>query len=136
MQSALDSASYISCAAGSAEARSSPTAFWFRTTATRTPASGWRCCTAPTTGFKVAEYDLKVRGPGDFLGKRQHGLPQLKIADLGSSMEMMEQVQQAAELLLEPNRCSEAERNLLDEAIRRTLQTVGDSPKLIVTFPF
>ena len=43
--------------------------------------------------------------PGDFLGKRQHGLPQLKIADLGSSMEMMEQVQQAAELLLEPNRC-------------------------------
>ena len=35
-----------------------------------------------TDGFKIAEADLKQRGTGDFFGKRQHGLPELKIADL------------------------------------------------------
>ena len=33
-------------------------------------------------GFKIADEDLKLRGPGDFLGNRQHGLPDLRIADL------------------------------------------------------
>ncbi len=39
-----------------------------------------------TDGFKIAEADLNLRGPGDFLGKRQHGLPDLKIASLQSDM--------------------------------------------------
>ena len=33
-------------------------------------------------GFKIADYDLELRGPGDFLGNRQHGIPQLRIADI------------------------------------------------------
>lgn len=40
-------------------------------------------------GFKISEADLKLRGPGDFFGQRQHGLPPLKIADIASDMEMM-----------------------------------------------
>lgn len=40
-------------------------------------------------GFKIADEDLKLRGPGDFMGHRQHGLPELKIADLNNDMELL-----------------------------------------------
>lgn len=49
-----------------------------------------------TDGFKIAEEDLKLRGPGDFFGNRQHGLPQLHIADLAGDMRLLSQAQQAA----------------------------------------
>jgi ATP-dependent DNA helicase RecG len=41
-----------------------------------------RAITATTDGFKIAEADLKLRGPGDFFGTRQSGLPEFRIADL------------------------------------------------------
>ena len=40
-------------------------------------------------GFKISEEDLKMRGPGDFFGSAQHGLPLLKIADIACNMELM-----------------------------------------------
>lgn len=40
-------------------------------------------------GFKIADEDLKLRGPGDFLGSRQHGLPDMKIADLFADREVL-----------------------------------------------
>jgi len=55
-----------------------------------------RALRATNDGFKIAEEDLRLRGPGDFFGKRQHGLPQLKVADFASDMELLEEAQQAA----------------------------------------
>ncbi len=52
-----------------------------------------------TDGFKVADEDLRLRGPGDFLGKRQHGLPLLKIADLSEDMELFRLAGNAAKEL-------------------------------------
>ena len=54
-------------------------------------------------GFKIAEEDLKMRGPGDFFGSRQHGLPQLLVADLLGDMPMLRRTQDAAERLLAEN---------------------------------
>ncbi len=52
-------------------------------------------------GFVIAQEDLRLRGPGDFFGQRQHGLPALKAADLTCDMELLRQAQQAAEELLD-----------------------------------
>jgi ATP-dependent DNA helicase RecG len=51
---------------------------------------------ATTDGFRIADEDLKLRGPGDFFGNRQHGLPQLKIADFLSDMTLLREAQDAA----------------------------------------
>jgi ATP-dependent DNA helicase RecG len=51
-------------------------------------------------GFKISEEDLKLRGPGDFLGSRQHGLPALKIADVYADINILHETQQCAKLIL------------------------------------
>jgi ATP-dependent DNA helicase RecG len=51
-------------------------------------------------GFRIAEEDLKLRGPGDFFGNRQHGLPELQIADLASSLDVLKWAQEEASDLL------------------------------------
>lgn len=53
-----------------------------------------------TDGFKISEEDLKMRGPGDFFGNAQHGLPPLKIADAFCSMELSAMTRECAENLL------------------------------------
>lgn len=51
-------------------------------------------------GYKIAEEDLKLRGPGDFFGKRQSGLPEMKLAVLPDSLDVLTEAQNdAAELL-------------------------------------
>lgn len=46
-------------------------------------------------GFYISEQDLKLRGPGDFFGTRQHGLPEMKIANLFEDMDILAEVQSA-----------------------------------------
>ena len=49
-----------------------------------------------TDGFKIAEEDLKLRGPGDFFGSRQSGLPAFRVADLSFDLDTLKQAQQAS----------------------------------------
>jgi ATP-dependent DNA helicase RecG len=68
--------------------------------------------TKTSDGFVISAEDLKLRGPGDFFGDRQHGLPKLKIADLADDAEILKEASDAAielidrdpELLLPENR--------------------------------
>lgn len=52
-------------------------------------------------GFKIADADLKLRGPGDFFGKRQHGLPALRLADILRDSALLTTVQREAAALLQ-----------------------------------
>lgn len=56
-------------------------------------------CTS-NDGFYISEQDLRLRGPGDFFGTRQHGLPDLKIANLFQDMELLKSAQEAAAEIL------------------------------------
>jgi ATP-dependent DNA helicase RecG len=55
---------------------------------------------ASNDGFHISEEDLKLRGPGDFFGARQHGLPQLKVADLAGDTRVTQEAQEAARHIL------------------------------------
>ena len=57
--------------------------------------------TESSDGFRIAEEDLKLRGPGDFFGSRQHGLPALKAADLSCDMPLLAEARDAAQALLQ-----------------------------------
>ena len=80
---------------------------------------------ATNDGFQIADEDLKLRGPGDFFGNRQHGLPQLKVADLLSDMPLLQRAQSRAALLLDadPNlECHPA----LWQAVEHLFAQVGE----------
>ena len=52
-------------------------------------------------GFEVARADLAQRGPGDFFGRRQHGLPALHVADLAADLALMQDAREEAEAILQ-----------------------------------
>ena len=52
-------------------------------------------------GFKIAEEDLRMRGPGELLGTRQHGLTELRLADLARDGRLVEKAYQMAQKVLE-----------------------------------
>ncbi|HEY3564796.1 MAG TPA: ATP-dependent DNA helicase RecG, partial [Casimicrobiaceae bacterium] len=64
-----------------------------------------------TDGFEIARQDLLIRGPGEFLGARQSGVPMLRFADIERDVELIEQARDAADALLR-NDPAAAERHL------------------------
>ncbi|MBQ4155046.1 MAG: ATP-dependent DNA helicase RecG [Clostridia bacterium] len=78
----------------------------------KTTAERLKIITSTNDGFKIAEADLKLRGPGNFLGKEQHGLPRLKIADLLSDGEILNMASSAANDLLSKDKFLSDPRHL------------------------
>ena len=76
--------------------------------------------TQTNDGFQIAEEDLKLRGPGDFFGERQHGLPALRVADLETDTRVLKEAQDAAAEVLaaDPDLARPEHRPLL-EKVRR-----------------
>ncbi|MCR4434230.1 MAG: ATP-dependent DNA helicase RecG [Clostridiales bacterium] len=62
-------------------------------------------------GFLIAEKDLELRGPGEFFGTRQHGLPDLKIANLYKDLDILKMAQEAALELIKNDRFLKKEEN-------------------------
>ena len=79
-------------------------------------------------GFKLAEIDLQLRGAGEVLGTRQHGLPEFQVARLPEDVELLERARERArELLAADPRLEEPEHALLREATDRPLR-LGPRP--------
>ena len=79
-----------------------------------------------TDGFAVAQYDLETRGPGDFFGSRQHGLPTLQIADLMNDTRTLHAAQAEAAALLAADPLLEApEHSLLAAQVEQMFTKAG-----------
>ena len=70
--------------------------------------------------WNTSEEDLKLRGPGDFFGNRQHGLPALKIADLATDSNMLSVVAENAERIIseDPELMNPENQGLRSEVMR------------------
>ena len=73
-------------------------------------------------GFKISEFDLKLRGPGEFLGVRQHGLPEFKVADIVNDVEIMAVAREDAEYIIKNAEQYEFLLNKVKEIYRERLK--------------
>ena len=73
-------------------------------------------------GFEIAEKDLEIRGPGDFMGTRQSGMPILRVANLLRDMKILESARKEAFRLIDQDpQLSLPEHEKLRQAMRDTL---------------
>ncbi|MDK2563136.1 ATP-dependent DNA helicase RecG [Romboutsia sedimentorum] len=69
-------------------------------------------------GFKISEKDLEIRGPGEFFGTRQHGLPELKVANIFKHMKILKLAQQEARYIVcEDHKLQNLENKILKKEI-------------------
>jgi ATP-dependent DNA helicase RecG len=80
-----------------------------------------------TSGFEIAEMDLKLRGPGEFFGTRQHGLPEFKLADVTSETDLLRQAREDALELLrrDPKLLSSNHLELKSDLLGQFGKTLG-----------
>lgn len=74
-------------------------------------------------GFKIAEEDLKLRGPGDFFGTNQHGLPAFKLADLTRDITLLETAQKMSKNIIENDPAlKKPEHRIMYELVTRLIE--------------
>ncbi len=79
-----------------------------------------------TDGFRIADEDLKQRGPGDFFGNRQHGLPEMRIADMLSDVSVLKTAQDAArDIYTQDPTLSLPQNRLLAQAVAQLFDRTG-----------
>lgn len=79
-------------------------------------------------GFEISEKDLELRGPGDFFGTRQHGIPDFKIANLYRDINIMKDSQNAAkEIYSEDYNLKNSKYRLLKDKIKESFDFIGNS---------
>ena len=85
-----------------------------------------RVLTGTTDGFAIAEADLRLRGPGEFVGLRQHGLPELQVADLSKDMDLLLEARQDAQAIIreDPRLKGPALATIREELRRRVGQII------------
>ena len=64
-----------------------------------------------TDGFKISQKDLEIRGPGEFFGTRQHGLPELKVANIFKHIKILKQAQLEARYIIGQDRRLQLKEN-------------------------
>ncbi len=78
-------------------------------------------------GFKIADEDLKLRGPGDFFGSKQHGLPELKIADMLEDVELLRETGELARKVLNEDYSLAEDKNImLKKAVEKLFETASN----------
>jgi ATP-dependent DNA helicase RecG len=83
-----------------------------------------------TDGFRIAEEDLKIRGPGEFFGERQHGLTELKIANPLTQLQLLKRAREEALRLISKDRYLNLRQNILLKA--KLLQRFPEYEKFMV----
>jgi len=82
-------------------------------------------------GFVISEKDLEIRGPGDFFGTRQHGLPELKVANLFKHIKILRMVQvEAREIYSKDPGLDFIENKGLRQNIEKMFKNIGENISL------
>ena len=79
-----------------------------------------------TDGFEIAKKDLELRGPGDFFGSRQHGLPDMRVANLMTDTRILYEAQKTAKEIIDGDVVlSEEEKAALDKEVNKLFVRVS-----------